>query len=327
LDKSEARRATRNTVIEKIKVDHSKRGEFGFPPAHLIQGNEEASEAWRVFITTRAGLQPPSVSIMHFTDKGELDSFLSDHLEGQELEDREKTKDFDKWQKDCARILISPNSLMLGLAIGDAEQSLASDVLGDAGIYACRYGPLSKEVKESLGPERIDELETSFGENWTIAAAFEYCWLHLPHSSPAFVAAAHRFHYYISNDDLSAGYYWRDLEVLVHGVEQTAKKAIDRSKKAGQSGSKKSTQARNLRRISFMSALEEVLQRNPDIAKLGEVPIAQLALSEAIRRDTALWSQGQGQVREYLGEIRRGEAGADLKKRYVALFGSNPLRR
>lgn len=302
---------------------HSKRGEPFFPPVHLIRGDEDAADAWTVSLTTRTGLQPPAVSILTFTDQGELNSFLNNNQVGQELADNVGIEHFEK---ELVNKLVSPNSL-LGVAAGDREDPLAFDVLGDAGIYARRYGPLSEEVKESLGKERLDELEASFGENWDIAAAFEYCFLHLPHSSPAFVAASYQFHYYITEDDFSAGYHWRDLEVLVHGVEETAKKEIDRSKKAGQSGSRKSTQARNLRRTSILEAMEEVCQRNPDIASLGEEPISELALHEAIQKDASLWSQGKGQVREYLGEIRRGEAGADLQARYATLFGSKPPKR
>ena len=323
MDRNEARRVTRKTVIEDVSVRHTQRGEPLFPPAHLIHGDEDAFEAWTVFLTTRTGLQPPKASILTFTDQGELNSFLNDNQVGQEIEKKDGVEHFDR---EFVQKLISPNSL-LSVAAGDREAPLAFDVLGDAGIYACRYGPLSEEVKESLGTERLDELEASFGENWNIAAAFEYCFLHLPHSSPAFVAASYQFHYYITEDDFSAGYHWRDLEVLVHGVEETAKKAIDRSKKAGQSGSKKSTQARNLRRASIMDAMEKVCQRNPDIANLGEGPIFQLALREAIQKDVSLWSQGKGQVQEYLGEIRRGEAGPDLQSRYVRLFENKPPKR
>lgn len=323
MDRSEARRATRKTVIEEVNVRHTKRGEPFFPPAHLIRGDEDASEAWTVFLTTRTGLQPPSVSILTFVDEGELNSFLQDNQLGHELADNEGIEHFDR---ELVQKLISPNSL-LGIAAGDRESPLAFEVLADAGISNCRYGELSEEVKESLGKERLDELKSAFGENWNVAGAFEYCWLNLPHSSPAFVAASYQFHYYITEDDFSAGYHWRDLEVLVYGVEETAKKAIDRSKKAGQSGSKKSTQARNLRRASIMDAMEEVCQRNPDIANLGEVLISELALREAIQKDDSLWSQGKGQVQEYLGEIRRGEAGPELQSRYAALFGSKPPKR
>lgn len=323
MDRNEARRAIRKTVIKAVNVRHTQRGEPFFPPAHLLRGDDDASEAWTVFLTTRTGLQPPCTSMLTFTDQGELNSFLQDNQLGQELAD---DKGIELFGKELVQKLISPDS-PIGVVAGDREEPLAFDVLGDAGIYALRYGPLSEEVKDSIGKERIDELKKSFGENWAVAAAFEYCFLHLPHSSPAFVAASYQFHYYITEDDFSAGYHWRDLEVLVHGVEETAKRAIDRSKKAGQSGSKKSTQARNLRRASIMDSIEKVCQRNPDITNLGEEPVSRLALNEAIQTNASLWKQGKGQVQEYLGEIRRGEAGPDFQARYFALFGSKPPKR
>lgn len=323
MDRNEARQATRKTIIEEVSVRHTMLGEPFFPTAHLLRDNDDACEAWTVFMTTRAGLRPPSVSMLAFTDQAELDNFLKNNQVGQELADN---LGIEVFSKELIQKLASPDAVS-GVSAGDRDNPLAFDVLGDAGIYAHRYGPLAEEVKESLGNDRLNELKTSFGENWNIAAAFEYCFAHLPHSSPAFVAASYQFHYYITEDDFSAGYLWRDLEVLVHGVEQIARKAIDRSKKAGQSGSKKSAQARNLRRVSIMDAMEKVCQRNPDIAKLGEAPLSKLALREAIKKDASLWSQGRGQVQEYLGEIRRGEAGQDLQVRYVALLGRKPPKQ
>lgn len=323
MDRSDARRATRKTVIEDVNVVHCPQGDPLFPPAHAIRGGEDASEAWTVLLTTRTGLQPPRVSAFTFGDQVQLNNFLQDNQLGKDLADK---KGIDHLSKEFVQKLISSGS-QLGVAAGDSDASLAFDVLGDAGIYAGRHGPLSEEVKESLGQERLQEIQASFGNNWKVAAAFEYCFLQLPQSSPAFVAAFHQFHYYITEDDFSAGYLLRDLEVLVHRVEETAQKAIDRSKKAGHSGSKKSKQARTLRRAKIMDAMETICQRNPDIVNLGEDPISKLALNEAIQKDASLWSQGRGQVREYLGEIRRGEAGPDLQRRYAALFVRKPPKR
>lgn len=190
MDRNEARRATRKTVIEDVYVRHNLRGEAFFPPAHLLGGDEDASEAWTVFLTTRKGLQPPSASMLTFTDQGKLNSFLQDNQVGQERADNERIKHFSK---ELVKKLISPRS-PLSVAAGDREKPLAFDVLGDAEIYDSGFGTLSEEVKESLGNERLNELEASFGENWSVAAAFEYCLLHLPHSSPAFVAASYQFH-------------------------------------------------------------------------------------------------------------------------------------
>lgn len=331
LDRSEARRATRETIISEITVSHARRGDPLFPNIHPRLAEEEADEAWTVFLTTRTGLQPTQINAIVFTEKEALDGFLSKTRVGQALTDSDGALTFEgeateSFQKRLVKDIIAPNS-PLRVSAGDQDSPLAYEVLGDAGIYAKSYGHLSEEVKESLGQERIDALKNSIGETWEIAAAFEYCWTHLPHSSPAFVAACYRFHYYITEDYFSAGYHWRDLEVLVHGVEQTATKAINRSKKAGQSGSKRSAQARDFRRASIMEAIEEICAKNPDLPKLGADTASRLALEVAIEKDPMLWSQGKGQTQEYLGEIRRGEAGQDLHERYVALFGSKPPRR
>ena len=72
-----------------------------------------------------------------------------------------------------------------------------------------------------------------------------------------------------------------------------------------------------------MNAMEMVARRNPDVVKLGPSAVATLALSESEVAEPALWTQGKGQVDEYLGEIRRGEAGQEMRDRFLTLF---PLR-
>lgn len=216
----------------------------------------------------------------------------------------------------------------LGIAAGDRESPLAFHVLGDAGIYSERFGPLSGEVIDFIGPQRLGEIKELFGGNWQVAAAFEYCWLNLPHSSPAFVAASYQYHHYITEDDFAAGYHWRDLEIMVHGVEAAALKAIETRKRAGESGSAKSAEARKNRRANLMEQIETLAARNPDLTTLlGPEGVAKLALKECIKEDAVMWKQGRGQVAEYLGEIRRGDAGQDMQQRYKALFGDKPPRR
>jgi hypothetical protein len=210
---------------------------------------------------------------------------------------------------------------------GDQSLPIADSVLQEAGIYDEDYGPLSSAVKGYLGEVRVDELKERFGDNWEVAAAYEYCLLMLPHNSPAFIAASYRYAHYISEDDFSAGYYWRDLEVLFYGVEAEATRAIETRRKAGAGGSKKSAQAREDRRSALMSAIENVAQENPAFVRLGEAGLARLALDDAVQANPTLWKQGKGQVEEYLGEIRRGEAGQDLKERYQALFGRKAPKR
>lgn len=91
---------------------------------------------------------------------------------------------------------------------------------------------------------------------------------------------------------------------------------------------RKSRELREKRRSNIFMHMEALTGRNPDIAKLlGADGVAKLALKECIKENAAMWKQGPGQVAEYLGEIRRGEAGPDMKKRYQAIFGNKPPKR
>jgi hypothetical protein len=68
--------------------------------------------------------------------------------------------------------------------------------------------------------------KTTFGDNWSAPAEYEYCFAHFDSSSPAYVAALSRFHYYVTGKDLAAGYYWRD-RVLRQGLERQRADAVE----------------------------------------------------------------------------------------------------
>ena len=206
---------------------------------------------------------------------------------------------------------------------GDSDSPLAFDVLLEAGVLEPGY-QISRRALEFLGRRRIASLKRRFEENWSVAAEYEYCFLNFPRSSPAYVAAVYRYHYYITGNDFAAGYLWRDLECLVHGVETAAIATILMRQKAGEKGRARSTAARAARRAALIDTMEEVAKRNPDMVRVGAAAFAQLAVNACSEADPGLWSQGRGQVDEYLGEISRGEAGADLQTRYAAIFGISP---
>ncbi|KAA0921026.1 hypothetical protein FLO80_02310 [Aquicoccus porphyridii] len=319
---SDSKTSVRKTIVEKVKVLHSSPGDTFFPD-FLFQNGEKPTDVWQIFTTTRTGLLPSKTGIHTCYSEEEASALAAKYPVGSELPD---SQGVEEYKMDLVRAIME-SDFPFGVCAGDEESPLAFDVLGDSGIYRGRYGTLSQKVIDFLGKQRTGKLKNRFGENWHVAAAFEYCWLKFPHSSPAFVAASYQYHYYITNDDFSAGYHWRDLEVLVHGVEAEATKAIETRKKAGVSGSRKSAQSREDRRNALMTAMEDVARRNPQIAQLGEKALVQLATAEATESDPALWRQGKGQVMEYLGEIRRGEAGKDLQAKYRALFPAKPPKR
>lgn len=106
------------------------------------------------------------------------------------------------------------------------------------------------------------------------------------------------------------------------GIEAKATK-----KKRELAAGEKSRKLREERRAALFEKMELIAARSPDVVKFGADAVAKLALDECIQDNAAIWSQGRGQVSEYLGEIRRCEAGQDIQKRYQPLFGSKPPKR
>jgi hypothetical protein len=86
----------------------------------------------------------------------------------------------------------------------------------------------------------------------------------------------------------------------------------------------KSSGKRIERMTSLLTFMEQLAADSPALMRIGLQGLARMACEDASAADPALWSQGSGQVDEYLGLIRRGEAGKDLQARYFALF---PPRR
>jgi hypothetical protein len=78
------------------------------------------------------------------------------------------------------------------------------------------------------------------------------------------------------------------------------------------------------KRLERMTALVEFMERlaasNPAMLRTGPLALATLACEDATSDNPGLWSQGAGQIEEYLGMIGRGEAGDELKARYFAMF-------
>jgi hypothetical protein len=293
-------------------------------PAHLLKEGQPQKDIWLLWTTLRSGLTPPSTIWRVCESEIEAHEFMRKHPVGSVI--LEVSAQHSVWH-DWVRDVID-TGFPIGIAAGDGDSPLAFDTLTDAGIYEQRYGnKLSKEIIDFLGEIRISELRDRFLDKWEIAAAFEYCFSNLPHSSAAYVAAHYQYHYYITMDDFSAGYIWRDLEILTDGVETLAVKAIETRQKAGQAGSVKSAEARGARRAALLVEMEGLVRRNPDIVPIGDEQIAKLAVTKAKEANPALWRQGQGQVSEYIGELRRGEAGPEMQGRYQALFGSKPPKR
>lgn len=272
-----------------------------------------------MWVGTRSGLMPEKFSRRIFRTEEDAMAAVERHPVGLELPDVVISHSgLERWSSDY---ILGTSALGFDATAGDADLQLAWEVLKNSGLKDESGVSTSQHVSDFFGIDEVNKLKKKFGENWGTVAEFKYCWLNLPHSSPAYIAAACRINSFITHDDFSAGYLLRDLEVLVHGIEAEATKAIEMRKKAGEKGSESSARARKKRVEALMVALEKVAERNPDIAAvLGPKSLLAIAIPEAAAANQSLWAQGQGQGEEYLGEIRRGEAGEGLKSRYQRIF-------
>ncbi|MEX2741106.1 hypothetical protein AB3480_06615 [Rhizobium mongolense] len=314
--------AIRKTVVTRLNIAHKKPGDPMYPGWAT---DDDCKDVWVAFITTRSGLLPETVGMQVFYSEVDAADFAARFAVGKEIPPNVKWIGHEERRLHFIREKVSNKSVPRA-GTGDEDSPLAFDVLIGAGLETWGNG-ISPLVRDSLGRRRIGELKNLFGDNWAVAAVFEYCWINLPPSSPAYIAALYKFHWYITGDDFAAGYLWRDLETLVHGVEAAALNSVEMRKKAGLAGSEKSVKARETRRTALMEEMEAITVRNPDFAKLGADTVARLAIDGCAEKAPALWKQGRGQVSEYLGEIRRGEAGQDMRARFEKLFGTKPLRR
>ncbi|WP_131541762.1 hypothetical protein [Nioella sediminis] len=313
----------RKTIVQNVHVNHWTRDSLGFPKV-AFEGQEQPAEVWAVHFTVREGMLPEKSFFELFLTEEEANQKADAFPAGSEYE--EVSRQWLKTQgEDFFRKIIDTGGMFLGA--GDEDLYLPWKVLVDGGITAPNGVHVSQKVLDRLGQERIEGLKNRFGDNWEAAAEFEYCWLETHHSSAVCIAAECRYHYFISGNEFAAGYLLRDLEVLVHGVEKEASKAIQMRQNAGKAGSAQSSKSREARRSALVAAMEDVAARNPDIAKLGEAALTGLALNQSVKAEPKLWRQGKGQASEYVGEVRRGEAGGEMQARYRAIFGHKPPKQ
>lgn len=91
---------------------------------------------------------------------------------------------------------------------------------------------------------------------------------------------------------------------------------------------KKSRRMKEERRSVLFRQIETLVSRNPDIAKFASPDmVAKFALEECVKINPRMWKQGSGQIKEYLADIRCGNAGPEMQKRYQAIFGNKPPKR
>lgn len=275
------RKKLRKTVVESVHVVQLNPNDPFFPNEMFSEMGEEPQEIWKVTLTLRCGLLPPHVHTRLYRSKLSADEMIKRYAVGSEYDaEEEELPQFR--DRDFVAAIIDAGWMPGGCNAGDEESPLAFDVLDAAGLKG-----MPAEVKEFIGQDRLEVLEDKYGDNSGVAAIYEYCWHNLPHSSPAFVAAAYQYHWYISNNDFAAGYLWRDLECLVYGVETAAIKNESLLAAAKRGGEARAQSARRQR--------SEVLQEMQRMVAAGKKPAqaadfaAKRGLGTSAVANRALW--------------------------------------
>ena len=128
-------------------------------------------------------------------------------------------------------------------------------------------------------------------------------------------------------------YFWpklnRENQIFLMGVlwEQLAQKqeheeyvmrgqsAAQADQKRGASG--KSNTRKSQRLDHLLSNMEELVKQNPILSTMDAIHCGKKALELCVETNAKLWSQGQGQLENYLTEIASKQP---YKKRYDAIF-------
>ena len=222
--------AARKALVTDISIECEERGSLGYPRDFLMNGSLPDS-LWVVYLTIQEGLLPPISYREFFETEAGAREFCANHAIGS---------DFSRPLEPALLKNVSFDSLVdanfLPLTNARTEAFSVFETLRTSGLTGIDGQNTSILVLDFLGDTRIRTLQERYGENWQAAACFEYCFYQLPHHSPAYIAAAHNFCYYITGDDFKAGYLLRDLEVLLANVETDALRGIKTRKSAKAGG-------------------------------------------------------------------------------------------
>lgn len=238
---------------------------------------------WAALLHVRRGAKPLSRNIAAFSTREEADQFCRDILETEIEHDREKfflsrlsSKAFDRM---LAEGLLGADQMdHVDFGIGPPIDQV---VLEAAGVYLPLRGPmdfdaaandwLSPKVVHSLGVSRKVGLKKAFGAQWSVVAAFEYCWRNFPHSSPAYLAAAYHYHLQISRNLLLAGYLLRDLEIVWENIEEDAQKGARVVAAAKAGGAARAAKAAGDRAAVIEHMSELVIGKGMTPAKASQI--------------------------------------------------------
>ena len=118
--------------------------------------------------------------------------------------------------------------------------------------------------------------------------------------------------YSISIGRLIEWWRWRS-----ESFEQSAISEINRKAKSSSSSAKANTDKRQQRIESLLKEMEILVGANPVLSELDPVQCGKAALKNVVKDNSTLWTQGQGQLAEYLTTLSSDQT---YESRYELLF-------
>jgi len=312
---------TRSSVretVEEVRINHTVPGEFFHPDSAMLErfGLDPAlenQELWTASMFFKIGMDRSSSAIRILESEQEAEALLDEYPVGMHLNEEEVPLPID-----FRKLSIGDPSALNGLfAAGEHTKDgwVILECLRSAGVIDKQTYGVSEEVLNWAGPDRIAWAKAREPENWACLVELEYCTYHFPRSSLAYKAAQFQLNYYILQDDYSAGYLMREIEVILGGAETVAEQALSARKSAGQGGSQASQSAKKKRLLMFMAEIENL---GDLVGRIAEQAILDQAFQTAVAQDQMLWRQGSGQQAEYETVLR---SEPEFHDRYYTVFG------
>jgi hypothetical protein len=303
-------------IVERIRIEHTVPGQAFHPSAGMLESigwdpASESRELWTVWVSIKVGMDRSSSSIHIFKSEQEAEEFRDKYPLGMHLNDEEAPWPID-FRKHFKRDL--SGSDLFFAAGGDPKFSIIYECLYSAGVIDERNFRVSEKVLDWAGPDRIAWAEAREPENWECLVELEYCTYHFPRSSLAYMAAQFQVNYFVLEDDYSAGYLMREIEVILGGAVTVAEQVLSARKSAGQAGSQASQSAKRKRLLMFMAEIEKL---DDLVGRMAEEVILGQAFQNAIEQDKVLWRQGRGQQAEYETVLR---SEPEYRVRYYNVF-------
>ncbi len=274
-------------------------------------GPEFLHGEWVVVVKTVTGLDDPASDILVFQDENSAKQYMADNPVGSDQSNGPFPKDFDcmEWYKKAGNLPFPEFD-------SDDFAMPCYSALSDAGIIDPVNFSINADLLEGVSSEKLNWLKKTFGDSWEIVLEAEYVIRHYPMNSLAGYAIQIFYHLFVLGNEITSGYLWREMKMVLSGAEEIAIQEKSTREKAGRGGGKASGGRKSKRLNSFIVEIEKLA---PFYPRISEARLLDQAFDNAQQSDESLWSEGKDQKENYLSNHIRSEE--PYKSRYYAIFG------